>query len=319
MSVQNRYASKDNDEKISTGSGILNFPDSQQQQQQQQEWQKQRNDPWWRMIWKLCFHRYQANPEWQHRAYLTYCLVSCMTILMVAYAIADNTNIFVYNLSLSFLHHNGGLALPMQAKEFPYKMFSSIFIHFDFWHLLTNMLLLLWLGAYLERKYHWYRWASILLMGAVGSTITYLSVYVWRTWDAANEFPQGITQDKYQQYAAHVVFVGFSGVVYTGVGMYIMETFVNWESIEQKWFKVLMTCVLCVEPILQASFRKELYDGVAVSAHIGGLFVGLGPAILYIPNDHSYVIDFLLTKVSIVTYIIIFGTLPVFVLASVYG
>lgn len=71
----------------------------------------------------------------------------------VRHCIADDTNIFVQNLSLSFLRHHGGLALPMQAKEFPYKMFSYIFIHFDFWHLFTNMLLFLWLGAYLERKY----------------------------------------------------------------------------------------------------------------------------------------------------------------------
>lgn len=104
----------------------------------------------------------------------------------------------------------------------------------------------------------------------IGSTFVYLSVYVWRTWNAANDFPQGITQDNYRTYAPNVVFVGFSGIVYAGVGMYIMETFVNGKSIEQRWFKVLMTCVLCVESILQASFRKELYEGVAVAAHIGG-------------------------------------------------
>jgi membrane associated rhomboid family serine protease len=296
------------DELSSTGEFTKNKPTNTPQR-----------DPWWREFWKTCFHRYQASPEWQYRPYLTYTLVPCITLITIVYAIVDETNIFVQILPPIFLRNHGGLALPSQAKEFPYKMFAAVFIHFDIWHLLTNMLLFMWLGAYLERKYHWWRWAAIMFMGIVGSTITYLSVYVWRTWNTAGSFPRGITQNKFAQHAPHVIFVGFSGVVYTGVGMYIMETFVNWSSIERKWFKVLATVFLTIEPILQTAFREELYQGVAVAAHIGGLIVGIGPAILYIPNDHSYIVDFLLTKVSILTYILLFVMMPIFVLASVYG
>lgn len=267
--------------------------------------------------YNLLFHRFQVTEDWQKYAWTSLTLTFGMLVILVTYAIDSQTDIFVNNLPTQYIDKNGALNLPQQLEQFPYYMLSLTFLHFDFWHYLSNIVLFNFLSTmYLERKYHWYRLIPIMIMGMIGSTLAYISVYLWRLWGTLGHFPIG------QEDLSHgdqLVFAGFSGVVYTIVGLYVMETIVNWHSLHYRFIKVGLTIILTIEPIMQAIFREEFYENVAVSAHIGGLLVGLFPAIMYIPNDWGQKWQKVFNSVAIIGFVIIYGVLTTFVCVSVYG
>ena len=106
-----------------------------------------------------------------------------ITIIIAAVNIA----VFVW-LSLFGMTENGAYMLEHGAMYLPfvveykeyYRMFTSMFLHFGFSHLMNNMMMLFFLGGVLEEELGRFRYVFLYLLSGLGGNI--LSAFFdWRT------------------------------------------------------------------------------------------------------------------------------------------
>jgi len=72
------------------------------------------------------------------------------------------------------------LVLPEQPSEIllqPWSLVTYSFLHFDFWHLFWNMLVLYWFGQYVLNLFTPKRFLTIYLLGAICGGILYVLAY----------------------------------------------------------------------------------------------------------------------------------------------
>lgn len=143
-----------------------------------------------------------------------------------------------------------------------YRLFTSMFLHFDISHLINNMLVLFVLGSRLERTVGRIRFLAVYLLGGLAGNMISLAL----------ELKQG----------DYSVSAGASGAVFAVMGAMIYVVIRN-----KGWLEDLSVRQI----IIMAAF--SLYFGFASSgvdnaAHLGGLFSGcLLAVILYHPRKNT--------------------------------
>lgn len=135
----------------------------------------------------------------------------------------------------------------IQAGEY-YRLFTCMFLHFGFQHLLNNMLLLFFLGDYVERFIGKVRYLILYLAGGfLASLFSYLQ-----------DLQQG--QD--------TVSAGASGAVFAVLGGLIVLILLNRGRLEELTLpRVLIMALLS----LWVGFQSVGVDGFA---HLGGFLAG---------------------------------------------
>ncbi len=137
-----------------------------------------------------------------------------------------------------------------------WRLLASAFLHFSFSHLLGNMVVLWYIGNFLERLIGWWRYFLFYLIAAVGANIISVAWY-WYIGDW------------------NVLTAGASGAIFGVVGMMLFIILrergrVQGITLQQMLFMVIFT--------LYAGFANS---GVNNSAHVGGLVIGFLCGIIF--------------------------------------
>lgn len=154
------------------------------------------------------------------------------------------------------LYNKGAFSflLIQETKEY-YRFLTSVFLHADLDHLLSNMLVLFFLGNGLELRIGHLKYVILYLLSALGGNI--LSAV-------------------YESYYGNVFFsVGASGAIFGVIAAVFILVIVEggrWESIS------LPRMLLMIAYSLYSGFVSE---NVNNAGHIGGFVVGLFVMVLY--------------------------------------
>ncbi|MCD7922733.1 MAG: rhomboid family intramembrane serine protease [Clostridiales bacterium] len=148
-----------------------------------------------------------------------------------------------------FMYDHGAMypyAVLMEGQW--YRLLTSSFLHFGLVHLVNNLILLICLGSYLERRYGKVRYVILYLVCAVGGSLASM-------WHML--YTQNIA-----------VSAGASGVVFGMVGALLFLVLQNkgrFEDLSLRRFLLMMALAL---------YNGFATAGVDNAAHVGGLIVG---------------------------------------------
>ena len=146
----------------------------------------------------------------------------------------------------------GAAYAPLIESGEYYRLFTSMFLHFGIQHLINNMLLLLFLGDYLERAVGKIRYLVIYLGGGlVGNLCSYL-----------HELSQMKTGE------APAVSAGASGAIFSAVGAMLVLLAFRKGRLEDLTFRRM--AVMAILSLL-VGFQSSNVDNFA---HIGGFLAG---------------------------------------------
>ncbi len=135
--------------------------------------------------------------------------------------------------------------------ERPWVVFTSIFVHADLNHLISNILVLFFFGLALERELKWYRFLAVFFFGALAGEMLSLLAYPWST-----------------------VGIGASAGIFAIIGAGILLT-----PFDLSLYPYLIPIPLGVLGIIYAIYNIiAMFHGegnISYIAHIGGLLFGL--------------------------------------------
>lgn len=179
------------------------------------------------------------------------------------------TNIVIYIVlsvmgdpeSSGFMLKHGASYLPAVLDGEYYRLFTSMFLHFGFYHLAYNMFSLVFLGDILETCVGPVRYLIIYLLGGAAGNL--LSLYV---------------SLKTEDYA---VSAGASGAIFAVIGALFYIALRNRKAFGEKNMKKLVLMIILM--IMQGAIDK----GVDGSAHLGGLIGGFLLAVLLYHRKRS--------------------------------
>eukprot|EP00195_Chlamydomonas_chlamydogama_P009647 CAMPEP_0202898498 /NCGR_PEP_ID=MMETSP1392-20130828/7012_1 /ASSEMBLY_ACC=CAM_ASM_000868 /TAXON_ID=225041 /ORGANISM="Chlamydomonas chlamydogama, Strain SAG 11-48b" /LENGTH=1047 /DNA_ID=CAMNT_0049584449 /DNA_START=381 /DNA_END=3524 /DNA_ORIENTATION=+ len=155
----------------------------------------------------------------------------------------------------------GGRYGPALAGGEWWRWFSSILLHQNFNHLVSNMVLFLVLCGYLEHNYGTIRIFIIWLAAGVAGNF---SSMVW-------EEPCDLV-------------VGASGSVYGLIGLYLADILLNFESMSLPWLRVAAMVVALLFMVIMQVTDSALLHSTSHASHVGGALTGAFAALLFLPN-----------------------------------
>lgn len=136
-----------------------------------------------------------------------------------------------------------------------YRLFTAIFLHTGFIHLLMNLSLQIRIGFSLEKSYGFYRIAPIyILCGLFGNLIS--SIFL----------PKNVT-------------VGASGSLFGFMGVLIIDLFQNWSNLKNPKRNLFYMCLSAAAALLLG-----LLPYIDNFAHLGGFVMGIITGIIFLPN-----------------------------------
>lgn len=151
----------------------------------------------------------------------------------------------------------GAAYTPLVQKGETYRLFTSMFLHFGIEHLFSNMLLLLFVGDYLEKIAGKTTYIAVYFLGGLtGSVCSY-----------RYEISEGRT----------VVSAGASGAIFAVLGAIVILMVLNKGHLEDLSLKRLAVMVVLT---LLVGFQSGNVDNFA---HIGGFFGGMVIMLLMSP------------------------------------
>ena len=147
---------------------------------------------------------------------------------------------------------SGAAYAPLIAEGEYYRLFTSMFLHFGIQHLTNNMLLLLFLGDYLERAVGKLRYLVIYLGGGIiGNLCSYLhELFLIKTGKAP------------------AVSAGASGAIFAAVGAMLVLLAFRKGKLEDLTFRRM---AIMAGLSLVVGFQSSNVDNFA---HLGGFFAG---------------------------------------------
>lgn len=153
-----------------------------------------------------------------------------------------------------FMYRHGAcVAENVQAGEY-YRLFTSMFLHFGFEHIVYNMLILIYLGDAMEKAVGKLRYLVIYLGGGVIGNI--VSVVI--------ELQKGES----------AISAGASGAIFAVVGALVLIVVINKGDLEE--FSGRRLLIMAALSIAQGLTET----GVDNRAHIGGFLAGFALAFL---------------------------------------
>lgn len=143
----------------------------------------------------------------------------------------------------------GAAYTPLIREGQFYRLFTCMFLHFGFDHLFNNMLLLVFIGDYLERYVGKLRYLAVYLLGGLGGSVV---SYILKVYEGQS-----------------VVAAGASGAVFAVIGAMLYIVIRNKGQLEELSLRrLLLMAALSV-------YFGFASGGVDNSAHIGGLLCGM--------------------------------------------
>ena len=173
-------------------------------------------------------------------------IVVCNILVFLAVTLTGGTE------SSRHMMDCGAAYAPLIESGEYYRLFTSMFLHFGIQHLINNMLLLLFLGDYLERAVGKIRYLVIYLGGGlVGNLCSYLhELSLMKTGEAP------------------AVSAGASGAIFSAVGAMLVLLAFRKGRLEDLTFRRM--AVMAVLSLL-VGFQSSNVDNFA---HIGGFLAG---------------------------------------------
>lgn len=154
-----------------------------------------------------------------------------------------------------FMLDNGAINVECILRGEVYRLFTAMFLHFDYSHLLGNMFVLFLVGLNLENMIGRWKFAVIYLVAGLGSSVVATLFYLLTRQD--------------------VVCAGASGAIYGIVGAMIWALIIH--AGKRRKF-ILWQVIVGGALSLGQGFIAE--EGVSVSAHVGGFVVGFLVALI---------------------------------------
>ena len=151
----------------------------------------------------------------------------------------------------------GAAYAPLIQQGEDYRLFTSMFLHFGFEHLFSNMLLLFFIGDYMERYLGKLMYLLLYTAGGI-----YAGWFSFRHELAAGE---------------EAVSAGASGAIFAVVGGLLILVIVHRGRLEDLTLKRML---LMAAFSLWVGFRQEGVDGYA---HLGGFLAGVVITLLFVP------------------------------------
>ena len=156
---------------------------------------------------------------------------------------------------------HGACYLPSVINGEYYRLFTSMFLHFGFYHIVYNMLSLIFLGDILETIAGPARYLIIYLAGGIGGNLLSLAVSM-RT-------------------GSYAVSAGASGAIFSVIGALLYIALRNRGTFGERNMKKLVFMIVLM--IMQGTVDK----GVDGAAHLGGLISGFLLGILLYHQKRS--------------------------------
>lgn len=188
-----------------------------------------------------------------------------ITIILVSV----NVLIFIW-LSLfgmtedaAYMLQHGAMYLPLVVEKGEYyRMFTCIFLHFGFQHLMNNMMMLFFLGSILEEELGWWRYGVLYIISGIGGNVL-SALYDLRT-------------------GHYVVSAGASGAIFGIIGALFLIIIKNRGRIGNLSGRGMLFMVAC------SLYHGFTSTGIDNMAHIGGIITGfLVAAVLYRKHDRK--------------------------------
>lgn len=148
-----------------------------------------------------------------------------------------------------FMIDNGAIYIEKLQEGEVYRIFTSMFMHFDWVHLSGNMFALFMAGRNLENMVGKVKFPILYLASGIGAGAIAVLYYT-------------VTQQ-------NIVCVGASGAIYGVVGALVWAIIINKERRREM---VLWQVIVGLVLTLGSGFAAE--EGVSVSAHLGGFISG---------------------------------------------
>ncbi len=188
-----------------------------------------------------------------------------ITIILVSV----NVLIFIW-LSLfgmtedaAYMLQHGAMYLPLVVEKGEYyRMFTCIFLHFGFQHLMNNMMMLFFLGSILEEELGWWRYGVLYIISGIGGNVL-SALYDLQT-------------------GHYVVSAGASGAIFGIIGALFLIIIRNRGRIGNLSGRGMLFMVAC------SLYHGFTSTGIDNMAHIGGIITGfLVAAVLYRKHDRK--------------------------------
>lgn len=194
------------------------------------------------------FDRIRKEP---HKSWVNYILIAVnIAVFLYAEATGGSTDVsHMLDLGASY-------APLIQAGEY-YRLFTSMFLHFGLVHLLNNMILLFFIGDYVERY-----------LGKVCYLIMYLSSGLFSGWFSwRHDLATG----------SDSVSAGASGAIFGVIGSLVVLVILHRGKLEDL---TIQRVVLMAVFSLIVGFQSP---GVDAYAHLGGLIGGIAVTLMLSP------------------------------------
>lgn len=206
------------------------------------------------------------NERWR-RAFIkdNYCSLFLVLINCLVFGVLC---IFGNTEDAGYILRMGGLSPQLIGQGiWEYRIFTSIFIHFNVTHLMNNMLMLIVVSGYLEKQMAKWRYVSIYLGSGIIGSIASLYYYIY-------------TEN------LNVVCAGASGAIFGLTGALFWVILRNQGQVEgMTWKKIVFLILLNV-------YLGLVDSSVGNAAHIGGLIGGFVLAVfLYRAKDKEEAIS----------------------------
>lgn len=188
-----------------------------------------------------------------------------ITIILVSV----NVLIFIW-LSLfgmtedaAYMLQHGAMYLPLVVEKGEYyRMFTCIFLHFGFQHLMNNMMMLFFLGSILEEELGWWMYGVLYIISGIGGNVL-SALYDLQT-------------------GHYVVSAGASGAIFGIIGALFLIIIRNRGRIGNLSGRGMLFMVAC------SLYHGFTSTGIDNMAHIGGIITGfLVAAVLYRKHDRK--------------------------------
>lgn len=181
---------------------------------------------------------------------------------MVTIGIVVINVIVFFGLSMFGMTENGGFMLQHGAMYLPYviqqeeyyRLFTSMFLHFGFSHLMNNMIMLFFLGRVLEEEIGKWKYLLLYLFSGVAGNIL----------SAVMELKTG----------EFYISAGASGAIFGVIGALLYITIRNHGRLRELSGRGMLFMTAC------SIYHGFASAGVDNMAHIGGLLAGFLAAIL---------------------------------------
>ncbi|MEM9897329.1 MAG: rhomboid family intramembrane serine protease, partial [Bacteroidota bacterium] len=109
-------------------------------------------------------------------------VVQIIVINVIVFAVANVLKVILQLSGASelFFHLFRGIQLPAEPTKFlmqPWSLFTYFFTHFDFFHILFNMLFLYWFGRIIQEYLNSKKVIQLYILGGLAGGVLYLLVY----------------------------------------------------------------------------------------------------------------------------------------------